>query len=158
MFLQNDDGFLFPHCYHYFRFRCYSVEVNFFGLVALVDYFQRTMIGEDYLTIFDLAKKIQKSREHKKVLAAIFFFLWIFSENSVTLITFRWHRIVRTFNIWVKKISTLCTIYYVYLITRGVTGWYLVEKSISFMFFILNIYFTLVLQIVNQKICCVEFF
>jgi len=53
MFLQNDDGFLFPHCYHYFRFRCYSVEVNFFGLVALVDYFQRTMIGEDYLTIFD---------------------------------------------------------------------------------------------------------
>jgi len=28
--------------------------VNFFWLVELVDYFQMTMIGEDYLTIFDL--------------------------------------------------------------------------------------------------------
>ena len=135
MFLQNDDGFLFPHCYHYFRFRCYSVEVNFFGLVALVDYFQRTMIGEDYLTIFDLAKMIQKSREHKKVLAAIFFceyfqkiqWNWLLSDDIEL-----WQ--LCCVNIRVKKISTLCTIYYVYLITRGVTGWYLVEKSISFMF------------------------
>lgn len=33
--------------------------MNFFWLVALVDYFQMTMIGEDYLTIFDFVFHVE---------------------------------------------------------------------------------------------------
>ena len=109
MFLQNDDGFLFPHCYHYFRFRCYSVEVNFFGLVALVDYFQRTMIGEDYLTIFDLAKKIQKNSWTQKSFGGKIFLCEYFQKiqwnwllpDDIEL----WELLD---NIWLKNTSTLC--------------------------------------------------